>query len=81
MGRSKPPPDRGSGPITGSDWSFGINARSANPMTDAALLEEISLKLRGYYTALTEQPLPEHLLEILERFPTDPHGTPGDPRR
>jgi hypothetical protein len=50
-------------------------------MTDAALLEEIGLKLRGYYTALTEEPLPECLIEIVERFPTDPHGTPGDRRR
>ena len=47
-------------------------------MTDAALLEEIGRKLRGYYTALIEEPLPEYLLEIIERFPTDPCGTPED---
>jgi len=80
MGTSKPPPGRGSGPITGGDWSFGINATSANPMTDAALLGEIGRKLRGYYQALTEEALPEHFLEIVDRFPTDPHKTPGEGR-
>jgi hypothetical protein len=78
MGTSKPPPGRGSG--AGDDWSFGINATSANPMTDAALLGEIGRKLRGYYQALTEEALPEHFLEIVDRFPTDPHKTPGDRR-
>jgi len=81
MGTSKPPPGHVSGPITGSDRRFVINAIPANPMTDTALLEEIGRMLRGHYTALTEEPLPEYLLEIVERFPTDPHGTPGDRRR
>jgi len=81
MGTGKPAPGRGSGPITGNDLSFGINARSANPMTDAALLAEIGRKLRGYYQALIEEALPEHFLEIVDRFPTDPHRTRGDPRR
>jgi len=80
MGTSKPPPGRGSGPITDSDWSLRINARSANPMTDAALLAEIGRKLRRYYQGLTEEALPEHFLEIVDRFPTDPHKTPGDGR-
>ena len=80
MGTSKPPPGRGSGPITGSDWSLGINARLANPMTDAALLAEIGRKLRRYYQALTEEALPEHFIEIVHRFPTDPRETPGDGR-
>ena len=80
MGTSKPPPGRGSGPITGSDWSLGINARSANPMTDAALLAEIGRKLRRYYQALTEEALPEHFLEIVDRFPTGPNKTRGDGR-
>jgi Anti-sigma factor NepR len=73
MGTSKPPPGRGSEPISGSH-------RSANPMTDAALLAEIGRKLRRYYQALTEEVLPEHFLEIVDRFPTDPHKTPGDGR-
>jgi hypothetical protein len=80
MGTSKPPRARVSGPITGSDRSFGINAISANPMTDT-LLKEIGRMLRGHYTTLTEELLPEYLIEIVERFPTDPHGTPGDRRR
>jgi len=49
-------------------------------MTDAALLAEIGRKLRRYYQALTEEALPEHFLEIVDRFPTDPHKTPGDGR-
>jgi hypothetical protein len=77
MGTSKPPPARVSGPITGSDRSGAI---SAKPMADTALLKEIGRMLRGHYTTLTEEPLPEYLVEIVERFPTDPHGTPGDRR-
>jgi hypothetical protein len=50
-------------------------------MTDTAMLEEIGRMLRGHYTTLTEEPLPEYLMEIVERFPTDPHGTPGDRQR
>jgi hypothetical protein len=80
MDTSKPPPGRGSGPITDSDWSLGINATLANPMADAALLAEIGRKLRRHYQALTEEALPEHFLEIVDRFPTDPHETPGDGR-
>src|SRR5215207_9664775 len=73
-------PGHGSGPTTGTDWSFGINTTSANPMTDASLLAEIGRKLRRYYQALTEEALPEHFLEIVDRFPTDPHKTRGDGR-
>jgi hypothetical protein len=43
-------------------------------MADTALLKEIGRMLRGHYTTLTEEPLPEYLMEIVERFPTDPHG-------
>jgi len=49
-------------------------------MTDTALLEKIGRMLRGHYTALTEEALPEHFLEIVDRFPTDPHKTRGDGR-
>jgi hypothetical protein len=48
-------------------------------VADTALVEEIGRMLRGHYTALTEEPLPEYLIEIVERFP-DPHGTPGERR-
>jgi len=37
-------------------------------MTDTALLEKIGRMLRGHYTALTEEALPEHFLEIVDRF-------------
>ena len=67
MVTSKPPPERVSG-----DRRFGINAISANAMTNTALLEEIGPMLRGHYTALTEEPLPEYCLEIVERFATNP---------
>jgi len=70
MVTSKPPPERVSG-----DRRFGINAISANAMTNTALLEEIGPMLRGHYTALTEEPLPEYCLEIVERFAPTPRNS------
>jgi hypothetical protein len=81
MGTSKPPPGHRPGVIPGSDWTFGINATSPNSLTDATLLEGIGLMLREYYSGLAEEPMPDHLLKNIERFPTEPRGTNHDPPR
>ena len=76
MGTSKPPTGHGPGVIPGSDWTIGVNATSANSLTDATfLVEQIGGMLREYYTGLAEEPLPDHLLNIVERFTTDPRGS------
>jgi hypothetical protein len=45
------------------------------------LLEGIGRMLREYYTGLSEEPVPDHLLKIIERFATEPRGTNHDPPR
>jgi hypothetical protein len=66
MASSQPP--RGTSTVTpGGDWSIGVNRSSANALTDAALAQFIGQRLRGYYEALQDEPLPEKLIAIIER--------------
>jgi len=43
-----------------------VNRSSANALTDAALAQFIGERLRGYYKALQEEPLPEKLIAMVE---------------
>jgi Anti-sigma factor NepR len=60
---------------SGSDWSVGLNSRSANSLTDTVMLSRIGSGLRGLYQDLLEEPLPEFLalfvreLDECERTP------------
>jgi hypothetical protein len=64
---SSQPPRRTSTLPPGGDWSIGVNRRSANALTDVALAQFIGERLRGYYKALQEEPLPKKLIAIVER--------------
>jgi len=54
--------------VAGADWSFGTGRSSPDSLTDAALLQHIGERLRDYYGALAEEPLPERLRELVDRF-------------
>jgi Anti-sigma factor NepR len=67
MGASKPP--RHDAPtIISGDWSTGFNATSSSSLSDAKLLGHIGSRLREYYKHLADEPLPESLVEIVDRF-------------
>jgi hypothetical protein len=64
---SSQPPRRTNTLTPGGDWSIGVNRSSANTLPDAALAQFIGERLRGYYKALQDEPLPEKLIAIVER--------------
>jgi hypothetical protein len=71
MVRSKPP--RVDAPVVISgDWSTGFNATSSSSLTDAKLLALIGARLREYYKHLAGEPLPQSLVEIVDRFDKRP---------
>ena len=43
------------------DWSIGLNSRSSNSLTDTLILSRLGTGLRGLYTDLLEEPIPEFL--------------------
>jgi hypothetical protein len=58
--------------IISGDWSTGFNATSSSSLTDAKLLAHIGARLREYYDNLAGEPVPQSLVEIVERFDKGP---------
>ena len=55
--------------MTGGDWSVGLNARTS--LDQADMLRLLGRRLQDTYKALVEEPLPEHLTDIIDKLPED----------
>jgi Anti-sigma factor NepR len=66
MGTSRPPRPQAPVMIAG-EWGPGDDAASPTSLSEACLVT-IGAHLRDYYKHLTDEPLPESFIEIVDRF-------------
>lgn len=53
---------------TGGEWSMALNQGGSNRMADAKMLRSIGRELQSVYGDVVEDPVPDHLADILRRL-------------
>jgi hypothetical protein len=66
MTKRNAPPDGAL--IAGGDWSLGLNRSAGDSLSHAYLLARIGRELRRTYGDPAEEPVPDHMAELLRRL-------------